>query len=65
MTVGHDELQNDGHRTAASCYGDQNLKNDLPLGDVDAWRRMTPGLNARTVTCLEGDVLVALPDPVE
>jgi len=65
MTVGHDELQDDGHQMAVSCYGDQNLRNGLPLGDVDAWRRPTPGSNVRAVTCLEGDVLVALPDPVE
>jgi len=65
MTVGHDELRNDGHRLAASCYSDPNLKNDLPPGDVDAWRRLTPGLNACTATCPEGDVLVTLPDPVE
>ena len=65
MIAGHDELRNDGHQMAVSCYRDRNLKNDLPPGDVDAWRRLTPSLNACAVTCLEGDVLVALPDPVE
>jgi len=65
MTVDHDGLQNDGHQTTVSCYSDQNLKNDLPLGSVDAWRRLTPGLNVRAVTCLEEDVLVTLPDPEE
>ena len=65
MTVDHDELQNDGHQMAVSCYGDQNLRNDLPLGSVDAWRRLTPGLNVCAVACSEKDVLVASSDPVE
>ena len=65
MTVGHGELRNDGHQMAVSCYSDRSLRNDLPPGDVDGWRRSISGLNVCTVTCLEGDVLVTLPDPVE
>ena len=65
MTVGHDEFRNDGHQMVVSCCGDQNLRNGSPLGSVDAWRRLTSGLNVCAVVCSEKDVLVALPDPVE
>jgi len=65
MTVGHDGLQDDDHQMAASCYSDQNLRNDSPLGDVDAWRQPTPGLNVRATACSGKDVPVALPELVE